>query len=287
MLYINKLEGFKAAIKNIHWSSKKMPEHEYMDDLEDLVSDHQDYVAEITQGIFGKIKNNELKAVHYTIKTPQKLMKDMLKAAENFYATIQKSKKFIGLRSVMEDYMAKLNQGVYMLDMTLIESIVNKNFNLIKENKDMKQNKKVVRLTESKLKEMIVEAVQETLNEYGETPLGRYQIGRAIARRQAMGGTDHAKEMADHFTKQRGEKYKNRYDDYWDFDDEAMERGFADQDDFQSLVTNDRKEDASSAAQKINKRAAKYDAQNPKNLEAQKRAQQQAMRQKFKLSNYA
>ena len=251
MLYINKLEGFKAAIKNIHWSSKKMPEHEYMDDFEDLVSDHQDYVAEIAQGIFGKIKNNELKAVHYNIKTPQKLMKDVLKAAENFYATIQKSKKFIGLRSVMEDFMAKINQGVYMLDMAIIESIVNKKVNLVKEgfnwedtgdaerdylndllspinhcfrseedrnqtwmsykeqcglkgeqpsfdgfldycglsrkdlmgadefyrgakfnnmqtenkHKDMKNNNKVVRLTESKLKQMIAEAVKEVLIE--------------------------------------------------------------------------------------------------------------------------
>ena len=168
MQYLNKLEGFKAAIKNIHWSSKKMPEHEYMDDFEDLVSSHQDYVAEIAQGIFGKIKNNELKAVHYTIKTPQKLMKDVLKAAENFYATIQKQKKFIGLRSVMEDFMAKINQGTYMLDMALIENVVNKSLNMIKESKDINPNKKVVRLTESKLKQMIAESVCQFLRESEE-----------------------------------------------------------------------------------------------------------------------
>ena len=140
MLYINKLEGLKAAVKNIHWSSPKMPEHEYMDDLEKLIADHQDYVAEIAQGIFGKIKNNELKSVKYTIKTPTKLIKDILKAAESFYSTIQKNKKYIGLRSVMEDFMAKINQAMYMLEMTLIESIVGQKINMINENKYMNKN---------------------------------------------------------------------------------------------------------------------------------------------------
>ena len=47
----------------------------------------------------------------------------------------------------------------------------------------MRTNRKVVRLTESKLRRMIAEAVDETLNEYGETDYGQYMLGRLAYRK--------------------------------------------------------------------------------------------------------
>ena len=50
----------------------------------------------------------------------------------------------------------------------------------------MRTNKKVVRLTESKLKQMIAEAVQETLNEYGDKKFANKSIDEI--RQMALGG---------------------------------------------------------------------------------------------------
>ena len=118
IFYINKLQGFKTALKNLHWSSKNLNEHELMERFEDIVSKHQDEVAEITQGIFHtKIENNKLQPKPYTIKTPSRLFNDVLKAAENVYDTIQKRKKYIGLRSEIEAFIGQVNKQIYLLDM--------------------------------------------------------------------------------------------------------------------------------------------------------------------------
>ena len=46
----------------------------------------------------------------------------------------------------------------------------------------MKTKKKVIRLTESDLHNMISEAVKEALNEIGDTPKGAYDLGRLYDR---------------------------------------------------------------------------------------------------------
>ena len=61
LIYINKLQAYKTAIKNIHWSSNNMSEHKLFDDIEDAVADVQDEIAEVAQGVYGKLKLNELK----------------------------------------------------------------------------------------------------------------------------------------------------------------------------------------------------------------------------------
>ena len=48
-----------------------------------------------------------------------------------------------------------------------------------------RNSKNVVRLTESKLREMIKESVSQILNEIGETPKGAYDLGRLYGRYEA------------------------------------------------------------------------------------------------------
>ena len=123
MLYLNKLEGFKTAIKNLHWDAKGMSEHKFMDDLEDIISDHQDEAAEISQGVFNiKIKKNELQPKSYKISTQEKLIKDIIKNSELFYKTIQNNKKYIGLRSIVEEFLGEMNKQAYLLPMCLAET---------------------------------------------------------------------------------------------------------------------------------------------------------------------
>lgn len=160
LLYLSKLEGFKTAIKNCHWAAKSMNAHEFMDSLEDIVSDHQDLVAEIVQGAYNtKIKINDFKPRPYRISTFTKLVSDIYNAADKFYATIQGNKRFIGLRSVMEDFMGKMQQQIYLNAMcTENKKEVKK---LIKEN----MAKKIIRITENELHNVIAESVNRILME--------------------------------------------------------------------------------------------------------------------------
>ena len=88
----------------------------------------------------------------------------------------------------------------------------------------MKNNKKVVRLTEAKLKQMIAEAVQETLNEYGETPNAQFMLGRLAARKHMQRGNG-----------EHGDDAYNRIRDYArsrnprPVHDEAFNDGYADE----------------------------------------------------------
>lgn len=124
MLYINKLQGFRTAVKNLHWDAKTMSEHELMDKLDDLLGDHQDEVAEIAQGIYNtKIKKNELKPRPYRIKDSEKFLKDILQCSERFHKSLGENKRYLGLKSVVEDFIGQINKQNYLLKMCLSESI--------------------------------------------------------------------------------------------------------------------------------------------------------------------
>ena len=149
-------------------------------------------------------------------------------------------------------------------------------------NRNMKQT---IRLTESKLRGMIQEAVNEALNEYGDTPLGQYNIGRAVARRKDMGMDPHA--MADHFTKQHGTTYNNNnWANEFAFSNKAMEDGYNNQRQFDDAVLTNDDRGICAYKNKIGYNADKYNNQNPKKLKELERVRQQQLRNKFKLSNY-
>ena len=93
--YINKLQSYKTAIKNLHWSSKRMSEHKLLDEIADSVADNQDEIAEIAQGVYGKIKNNELKPRRYKITDSRKMLNDLIKDTKDFHSTIN-GKELIG-----------------------------------------------------------------------------------------------------------------------------------------------------------------------------------------------
>lgn len=290
MLYLNKLEGFKSAVKNIHWSSKKLPEHEYMDDLAELLANHQDYIAEIAQGIFGKIKNNELKGIKYTIKTPNKLLKDILKSSETFYNTIQKSKHYIGMRSVMEDFIAELNKSAYILDMALIESIINNKLSIIKENKGGK-----LQLTENTLNQLIKETIEETLNEIGDTNYGQYMLGR-LTRRKFIDGAqnDSSDEIRGYAEKQRGQMNDVDKSDR----NVAFNKGEKQQGDFMRNVKNAELDGemnpgdvgyarAKSSADTIRRHANDYYDETPWRKKELKRQKEKENRTKFRLDRFS
>lgn len=155
--YINKLQSYKTAIKNLHWSSKKMSEHKLLDEIADSVANNQDEIAEIAQGIFGKIKNNELKPKRYKITNSKKMINDLLRDTKEFHSTIN-GKELIGLRSVVESFIGELNKFNYLMLMCIKEDIRrSKRLSMLSEGK--------VRLSENDLRNVIREAIMNVLND--------------------------------------------------------------------------------------------------------------------------
>lgn len=136
--YINKLQAYKTAIKNLHWSSKHMSEHKLLDDIADSVANNQDEIAEMCQGLYGKIKLNELKPKRYKITNSKKMLFDLLKDTKTFYSSI-KGRELTGVRSVAESFIGELNKFVYLMDMCIKEDIKKKIKNVIHEQTSKKQ----------------------------------------------------------------------------------------------------------------------------------------------------
>lgn len=155
LVYINKLQAYRTAIKNIHWSSNNMSEHKLFDDIGDTVSDVQDEVAEMAQGIYGKLKFNELKPKRYNITSSKKMLQDLLSTTETFLQTLNRNKSLVGIKSVIENFVGELNKYLYLLDFCLKEDLKRRLKNQINENK--------IVISESDLRDIIHEAIKKAI----------------------------------------------------------------------------------------------------------------------------
>ena len=154
--YVNKLQSYKTAIKNLHWSSKNMSEHKLWDEIADTVADTQDEIAEMAQGIFGNIKLNELKPRRYNITNSKKTLNDILKDTKLFYSTVKRGEQFIGIRSEIENFIGQLEKYQYLMNFCLKEDIKRNIKNSLTESK---QN--VKSFSGKEFKKLIKEAIDD------------------------------------------------------------------------------------------------------------------------------
>ena len=75
LTFVNLLEGYKSAIKNIHWNSSSLEQHKLCDDVAETIADFQDIVSEVEQSISGNLPFNKLKGTEYHITSIQKFIK--------------------------------------------------------------------------------------------------------------------------------------------------------------------------------------------------------------------
>ena len=155
--YINKLQAYKTAIKNLHWSSKHMSEHKLLDEIADSVSNNQDEIAEMCQGLYGKIELNELKPKRYKIINSKKMLFDLLRDTKSFNSSI-KGRELTGVRSVVEAFIGEINKFVYLMDMCIKEDI--------KQNFKSSLNESNSTISEKLLRETIQTAIKNSLNEW-------------------------------------------------------------------------------------------------------------------------
>lgn len=132
-----------------------MSEHKLFDDIGNTVSDVQDEVAEMAQGIYGKLKFNELKPKRYNITSSKKMLQDLLSTTETFLQTLNRNKSLVGIKSVIENFVGELNKYLYLLDFCLKEDLKRRLKNQINENK--------IVISESELRDIIREAIKKAI----------------------------------------------------------------------------------------------------------------------------
>ena len=136
------------------------------------------------------------------------------------------------------------------------------------------RNRKVVRLTESKLKRMIAEAVDETLNEYGETHYGQYMLGRLAARKGERGMNGPIGQYARAASDRDGDGSMGYFLD-----------GLKNQRDFQNAVDDSNERDIKNFREKIKDQAQYWYDRTPWAQEELAKQRERENRKKYRSSN--
>lgn len=120
---LNRLEGYKVAIENIHWSAVNMSEHKQCDELAGIVGGYEDKIAEIAQGIYGDVKRGELKPERVEVFDSKDLVKTIYSDAVKFGKTLTKDIE-AGLRSENDTFIGEMEKQYYLFGKCLKEDAV-------------------------------------------------------------------------------------------------------------------------------------------------------------------
>lgn len=122
--YIEKCEGWKVGIKNLHWSANNMSQHELCDDIASDISDFEDLVSEVEQSISGKIKLNGFTPKSYKIDSLKTFVEDVISDSQAFLKELEKmGEKYIGIKSECETFIGTMQRKLYLVNFTLKEEL--------------------------------------------------------------------------------------------------------------------------------------------------------------------
>lgn len=122
LTFVNKLEGYKTAIKQLHWDAKNMSQHELCDDIAESIAEFQDTVSEVEQSISGKLKVNSLNPTEYKIKNLKAFVEDVLDATNTFYKEVKDmGDTYVGMASDCESFLSDMQRKLYLVNFTMKE----------------------------------------------------------------------------------------------------------------------------------------------------------------------
>jgi hypothetical protein len=132
--FVNKMEGWKTAIKSLHWDSKNLSQHKLCDDIADRIADFQDQVSEVEQSISGKLPLNQLKGSEYNITSLKGFVEDVISDATSFLKDMEsEGDKYIGMRSDCESFLSDMQRNLYLVNFTLKEELKRRLANRLNE----------------------------------------------------------------------------------------------------------------------------------------------------------
>ena len=125
--FVNKCEGWKTAIKSLHWDSKNLSQHKLCDDIADRIAEFQDQVSEVEQSISGKLPLNQLKGTDYKVTSLKGFVEDVIEDAKSFLKELEsEGDDYIGMRSDCESFLSDMQRNLYLVNFTLKEEIMNR-----------------------------------------------------------------------------------------------------------------------------------------------------------------
>lgn len=163
--FINYLEGTKTSVKQLHWAADNLSQHKLCDDIADALSDFQDKVSEVEQSISGKFPLNSLKGEPYKVTTLKAFMDDVLSRTNSFYSKLKgEGDEYIGMRSDVEAFLSDFQRLSYLVDFTVKEGLKRRLRGQVNEGKlTVSDGKHAYRLTENELREVVREAIDNTI----------------------------------------------------------------------------------------------------------------------------
>ena len=139
--FVNKLEGYKTAIKELHWDADNMSQHELCDKIADSIAEFQDTVSEVEQSITGKLAIGNLKPVSYKVTSLKKFVEDVLDATNSFYKSIEdEGDTYTGMRSDCESFLSDMQRNLYLVNFTMKEDLKRRLSNRINESWKREEN---------------------------------------------------------------------------------------------------------------------------------------------------
>ena len=133
--YIDKCEGWKTAIKQLHWNADNMSQHQLCDDIADRISDFQDQVSEVEQSIDGNLKFNKLKPTEYKVKNLRTFVQDVLDDTNMFYKSLPNDDNHTGMKSDCESFLSDMQRKLYLVNFTMKEDLRRRIRNSINESR--------------------------------------------------------------------------------------------------------------------------------------------------------
>lgn len=133
--YINKCEGWKTAIKSLHWNADNLPQHQLCDDIASRISDFQDQVSEVEQSINGKLQFNQLKGTDYHVTNLRSFVQDVLDDTNAFYKSLDDNDNYVGMKSDCESFLSDMQRQLYLVTFTMKEELKKRIKDSINESK--------------------------------------------------------------------------------------------------------------------------------------------------------
>ena len=125
--FIEKCEGWKTAIKTLHWDADNMSQHELCDSIAERLAEFQDQVSEVEQSITGKLKPSDFKPTKYTVKSLKSFVEDVLDVTNTFYKAIKdEGDTYVGMASDCESFLSDMQRNLYLVNFTLKEELKNR-----------------------------------------------------------------------------------------------------------------------------------------------------------------
>lgn len=112
--FICRLEGYKTALLELHWTSNSDDQHKLCEEVLDEVCDFQDSISEMFQADNGRWQRNSLRAYEYEVGEDdtalQELLNDLLGDLYDAYDYIEDD---VAFTSEFDDMAKKIKRFIY------------------------------------------------------------------------------------------------------------------------------------------------------------------------------